>query len=141
MIAIEATLATFSNNINLYKTTNSAVFNKINPLQINCSLCAIIKYKNSDLNTAFNNNCIILDDIQDPGNLGNILRTTAALNSTIHIVLSTNSVDAYHPKVLRASMGTQFLVNIHQNIDIVAFINQYQSQGKVSGCQVKLLMF
>ncbi|MCI8525846.1 MAG: RNA methyltransferase [Oscillospiraceae bacterium] len=52
--------------------------------------------------------CVILDGIQDPGNLGTMLRTADALD--ISLVLTEGCVDPYGPKVVRASMGAVFRV-------------------------------
>ena len=57
------------------------------------------------------NKVIILDDIQDPGNLGTIIRSSAAFNFDT-IILSEKSVDLYNPKVIRSSQGMLFKVNI-----------------------------
>jgi len=58
-----------------------------------------------------NGNVIILDNLQDPGNLGTIIRSAVAFNFDT-IVLSDNSVDLYNPKVIRASEGMIFNINI-----------------------------
>ncbi len=59
-------------------------------------------------NTSFDANpgCLILDGIQDPGNLGTMIRTADALN--VQIVLTPGCVDAYNPKTVRAAMGALF---------------------------------
>ncbi len=54
---------------------------------------------------------IILDDIQDPGNLGTIIRSAVAFNIDT-IILSKNTVDLYNNKVVRATQGMIFNVNI-----------------------------
>lgn len=56
-------------------------------------------------------NLLILDNIQDPGNLGTIIRSAVAFNVDT-IVLSEDSVDEYNSKVLRASEGMVFHINI-----------------------------
>ena len=56
-----------------------------------------------------NNLCLALDFIQDPGNLGTILRI-ADWYGINHIVCSENTVDGYNPKVVQASMGAIFRV-------------------------------
>lgn len=47
--------------------------------------------------------CLVLDGIQDPGNLGTILRTADALD--VPVILTEGCADAYNPKVVRASMA------------------------------------
>ena len=56
-------------------------------------------------------NVVILDNIQDPGNLGTIIRSAVAFNVDT-IILSDNSVDLYNDKVIRSSEGMIFHVNI-----------------------------
>ena len=60
---------------------------------------------------------IALDDIQDPGNLGTILRTVDSANLG-QIILSKNSADPYNPKVVRSTMGAIFRVNIIEAEDL-----------------------
>ena len=58
---------------------------------------------------------IILDRIQDPGNLGTIIRTADAVGA-LGIILLEGCVDAYSPKVVRASMGSLFHLPVVQDI-------------------------
>jgi TrmH family RNA methyltransferase len=51
-------------------------------------------------------NCLILDGLQDPGNVGTILRTADAFE--IPVILNENCADVYNPKTVRASMGAVF---------------------------------
>ena len=57
------------------------------------------------------NKIIMLDNIQDPGNLGTIVRSAVAFNFDT-IILSDNSVDLYNPKVIRSTQGMMFKINI-----------------------------
>lgn len=61
---------------------------------------------------------IVLDGIQDPGNLGTILRTVDSVGLS-QIVLSKTSVDAYNPKVVRSTMGAIFRVKIIEAENLV----------------------
>lgn len=56
-------------------------------------------------------NIIILDDIKDPGNLGTIIRSAVAFNYQT-LILSKECVDIYNPKVIRATEGMIFNINI-----------------------------
>ena len=69
------------------------------------ALCYQMEEKNYD------GNIIILDNLQDPGNLGTIIRSAVAFNFNT-IVLSNDSVDGYNPKVVRSSEGMLFHINI-----------------------------
>jgi TrmH family RNA methyltransferase len=64
---------------------------------------------------------VILDNISDPGNLGTIIRTCDWFGIK-NILLSNNIVDYTNPKVIRASMGSVFHINIFENITIANLI-------------------
>lgn len=87
--------------------------------------------------TALGDKILVLDDIQDPGNLGTIIRSAVAFDIDT-IVLSSNTVDLYNSKVIRASQGMIFGVNIVKR-DLLNFIkelkeNNYQIYAtKVNG--------
>ncbi len=57
------------------------------------------------------NRILLLDGVQDPGNLGTIIRSAVAFNIDT-IILSDDTVDLYNPKVVRATQGMFFHVNI-----------------------------
>ncbi len=73
------------------------------------------------------NRVVILDNIQDPGNLGTIIRSAVAFNVDT-IILSKDTVDVYNEKVLRASQGLIFYINIVVD-DIIASINTLKQSG------------
>ncbi len=60
---------------------------------------------------------VLLEDIQDPGNVGSILRSAAAAGVS-DAWLSKGCADPWSPKVLRAAMGAHFALNIHDRADI-----------------------
>ncbi len=64
---------------------------------------------------------ILLEDIQDPGNLGSIVRSAAAAGIR-HIGLSAGCVSPWSPKVVRAGMGAHFQLAIHEAADLLATI-------------------
>lgn len=66
-----------------------------------------------------NSRAIYLHEIQDPGNLGTILRTLAWFGG-FDCLLSPGSVDPYNPKVVRASMGAIFHVRLETDVAIEA---------------------
>ncbi|MDO4879138.1 MAG: RNA methyltransferase [Neisseria sp.] len=68
--------------------------------------------------------CVALERVQDPGNLGAILRSAAAAGIR-EIVLSPDCADAWSPKVLRAAMGAHFLLNIHSRISLPEWCSRY----------------
>lgn len=98
--------------INTYdiKTTYVSynVMKKISNLDNPPKEIAVCKIINND---NIEGNVVILDDIKDPGNLGTIIRSAVAFNYQT-IILSKTCVDIYNPKVVRATEGMLFNVNI-----------------------------
>lgn len=76
-------------------------------------------------NIAQTNLSIALDRLQDPGNLGTIIRTAAA-TMLDGLWLSENSVDIYNPKVLRASVGEWFKVPMGTHQNLAELVEQHQ---------------
>lgn len=79
-----------------------------------------------DWNTA--NTVTLLDGVQDPGNVGAILRTSAALGMDA-VVLGRGTCDAYNPKVVRASAGSLLRVPMETGEDIAAKIHFLRLKG------------
>ena len=79
----------------------------------------------SDSNAPLNANerCIYLHEIQDPGNLGTILRSLAWFGG-FRLLLSPNSVDPFNSKAVRASMGAIF----HLPVELDVSLNQLQAR-------------
>ncbi|GAI87622.1 unnamed protein product, partial [marine sediment metagenome] len=59
---------------------------------------------------------VVLNGLQDPGNLGTIIRTSAAAGATA-VLLTEGTVDLYSPKVIRSTMGSLFQVPIINGLD------------------------
>jgi len=72
---------------------------------------------------------LILEDIQDPGNLGTIIRSSLAFGIDT-IVLSTKTVDLYNPKVVRSTQGMMFHVNIVVR-ELIPFIKDLKKNNYV----------
>lgn len=94
------------------------VFDQITEVKTPQGIIAVIEKKEkkaSDIRAIDYSQDIIvaLDDLQDPGNLGTILRTVDSANLN-QIILSKNCADPYNPKVVRSTMGAIFRVNIIQ---------------------------
>ncbi|MBC7959867.1 MAG: RNA methyltransferase [Vallitaleaceae bacterium] len=74
---------------------------------------------------------IALENLQDPGNVGTIIRTAEAVNAT-GVFLSKGSVDIYNPKIVRSTMGSIFRVPIVENVDLTQVVlTMKQKQVKV----------
>lgn len=85
------------------------ILNKISTMDTAPKIMAVCR-KNSN-STIIGNKILVLDGVQDPGNLGTIIRSSLAFNVDT-IVLLENSVDLYNPKVLRATQGMYNYINI-----------------------------
>ena len=84
----------------------------------------IVAHKPSELPFDSNKKSIILDNIQDPGNLGTIIRT-ADWFGIDQIICSPDCADAYNSKALQASMGSFLRVKIFYT-ELIPFIEKHQ---------------
>lgn len=83
----------------------------------------------------FGNRILVLDDIQDPGNLGTIIRSAVAFHIDT-IILSDKTVDLYNSKVVRASQGMIFNINIIRE-NLLNYIPKIKENGyKILGTKV-----
>ena len=71
---------------------------------------------------------VALDDVQDPGNVGTILRTMDAVGFD-RVIMTRESADAYAPKTLRASMGAVFRVPVELTDDLPGRLNALSASG------------
>lgn len=71
---------------------------------------------------------VLLDGVQDPGNVGSILRSAAAAGFR-QILLSVDCAQAWSPKTLRAAMGTHFQLDIHESSDLEGFLGAYRGRA------------
>lgn len=69
---------------------------------------------------------LVLDGVQDPGNVGTLIRTAVA-SGVKNIFLSQNCASAWSPKTLRAGMGSHFYANIYENENIVNLLKQFKN--------------
>ncbi len=84
-------------------------------------ICYKLKNKN------IGNRILVLDNIQDPGNLGTIIRSSVAFNFDT-IILSKETVDLYNSKVIRASQGLIFNINFLYT-DLVPKLEKLKKEG------------
>ena len=103
---IEYIISCVDENADFYVTKE--IMEKISDQKSISYNAAVVKFIPED---SVNGNVIILDNLQDPGNLGTIIRSGVAFNIDT-IVLSDDSVDLYNPKVVRSTEGMIFNLNI-----------------------------
>jgi RNA methyltransferase, TrmH family len=103
-----------SQRINLYNISVTDI-EKISSLKTPQEVIALVKIpqypklNNEKLKQKFS---LVLDGIQDPGNMGTIIRT-ADWFGIQHIICAEDTVDVYNPKVVQASMGSLSRINVH----------------------------
>lgn len=103
------------------------VMNSISDLPSKVDIIGICKIVDNSL--AKNSNVLILDGVQDPGNLGAIIRSAVAFNIK-NIILSKECVDLYNTKVLRSAQGMNFHLNIIRT-DLPKIIEELRKNGYI----------
>ena len=87
-------------------------------------ILAVVNKENKEEDIDYSQDIIVvLDGIQDPGNLGTILRTIDSVGLK-QVILSEKTADAYNPKVVRSTMGAIFRVNIVVSHDIIKTLKE-----------------
>lgn len=110
------------------------IINKITDLETSPNILGVCSMNES--NRLSGDKYLILDNIQDPGNLGTIIRSAKAFDIDT-IVLSLDTVDLYNPKVVRSTQGIMFHINI-VNADIENVINDLKKNNvKIYGTDVE----
>lgn len=94
----------------IYVTKN--VFSTLTEVKNPQGILAVIEKKNTEADIDLEADFIVaLDDLQDPGNLGTILRTLDSANIK-QVIVSKGTADPYNPKVVRSTMGAIFRVKV-----------------------------
>lgn len=123
----------FSQNPWLKRISNIIITNQliINKIAFTISPPACIGIKKLQIKTFVtkpNDNYLILDKIQDPGNLATIIRTAIAFNIK-KLFLSKNSISPYNDKVLRSTMGAIFQIKINYYNDLMLLIHELEKNN------------
>lgn len=115
-----------------YYIVSDAIMKKItNQVSISRVVAVVRKMESKEIT----GNVCILDNIQDPGNLGSIIRSAVAFNIET-IILSNDTVDLYNDKVIRASEGMIFNLNFVKGY-LKELISKLKNQGyKIYGTNV-----
>jgi TrmH family RNA methyltransferase len=100
--------------VNEFENVNYEELKQISTLKTPHNALAVVPMPEPVLDTfeILNHLCVAIDFVQDPGNLGTIIRA-AAWFGLKNIVCSENCVDVYNPKVIQASMGAILHVNLY----------------------------
>ena len=109
------------------KTTlvSEKVLKSISLLPSAPNIMGVVKYKEG--NEIVGNKIVLLDNVQDPGNVGTIIRCALAFNVDT-VILSNDSVNLFNDKMIRSSEGTIFKMNVIK-MDLRSAIEKIHSLG------------
>lgn len=101
-----------------------ALFAKVSPVDTPTGVLALIDIPHAPAARLAGGTCVVLDAVQDAGNLGTLLRTAAAAGVR-EVVLGAGCAQAWSPKVLRAGMGAHLALTIHEHAPIAQLLAGY----------------
>lgn len=113
---------------NVY-TVPDFIFEKISETGSPQGLLAVVNMKKEKNALKSDGAYIYCDNVRDPGNLGTIIRTADSAGFD-GVILSPDCVDFYNPKVVRASMGSFFRMNVHESMDL-SELESYKLYGGI----------
>lgn len=108
-----------------------ALLREIAPVDTPSGLLAVAAMPQAIAAVDRKKDAILLDGVQDPGNVGTLLRTAAAAGIS-QALLSPGCAAAWSPKVLRAGQGAHFALAIHEEADLAGFIAGYEGTTAVT---------
>lgn len=107
---------------------DNALFAGLSELKTVTGILAVIDIPQPETKVEHNQFCLLLENIQDPGNVGSMLRSAAAAGCDA-VYLSAGCADAWSPRVLRAAMGGHFVLEVQEQADLLAVADRFK--GKV----------
>lgn len=116
------------NNIKMFDIKEN-IFNfmcdTVTPQGILCVLRKSIKNLDEEISSNMDKNIFILDSVRDLGNIGTIIRNSAAFDIK-NIICINNTADVYSPKCLRSTMGNILKINIfyEKNLSIINYLKE-----------------
>ena len=100
---------------------SDTLFHPLSQVEHGIDLLFVVATPTPDVPSALTQASVLLDRVQDPGNLGSILRSAAAAGVK-QVFCSAGTVQAWSPKVLRAGMGAHFVLDIFEGVELAALI-------------------
>lgn len=109
-------------------TVSSKVFNDISDVKTPQGILAVIKKKPNKQIETNTDYILALDSLQDPGNMGTIIRTADSANIN-QIIINKTTVDPYSSKVIRSTMGAIYRMNIIEVENLESTLKELQSKS------------
>jgi len=119
---------------------SDALFRRLSPVQTPTGILALIPIPERGPPPESPEACVLLEDVQDPGNLGSILRSTAAAGIR-QVCLSAQCADLWSPKVLRAGMGAHFALECFAGVDLGGFAARFPGRLIATELQATVSIF
>ncbi|GHU26971.1 rRNA methyltransferase [Bacilli bacterium] len=107
---------------------NHKIYESISSLSTADGMVAVFVKPNNKFSLETNKKYVVLDRIQNPGNLGTIIRTAVAFNID-GIIITNDSVDLYHPNIVRATMGSLVNVPVKVSTSLLDVIKNCKIKG------------
>ncbi len=104
------------------------IIKKLKQLKTNPGVIALFKKKKNSSLSQKNQVFVALDRVQDPGNVGTILRSAISFNVG-KVLLSKGCASVFNPKVVRGSMGAAFIQNTEDNLDLKETLEKLKQSG------------
>ncbi len=120
-----------AHNFNFVNQTvvSDRVFAKISDTVNSQGVLAVVSKPNVEM-TSPNGNCMVLDGLQDPGNVGTLIRTAVACDFTD--LYAVNSADLYSSKVIRSAMSAHFCIKLHETDSIEKVFELLHGVSKIA---------
>lgn len=103
----------------------SSLYHKISQLGESTPLMAVIDLPKTQEQWQVNCDTLILDRVQDPGNVGTLLRSAAAVGIK-QVITTVGTASLWSPRVLRAAMGAHFSLQCFEAVHIEGLLDQFQ---------------
>lgn len=117
-----------------------ALYHALSQVEHGVGLLFVIDTPQMEQPTVLMQSAVLLDNLQDPGNLGSILRSAAAAGIE-NVFCSPGTAFTWSPKVLRAGMGAHFILNIVENVDLAALIQASRVPVLATSSHVKQTLY
>ncbi len=101
-----------------------ALYKDLSTLGTSLSCMAIVDTHQNQQKIQFDADTLILENIQDPGNVGTLLRSAAAAGIQ-QIICTTGTASLWSPRVLRAGMGAHFSLRSFEQIELASVLSQF----------------